>query len=531
MTTGLHIRFRNAEVTDFDEQLREIGTASVIGRARDVDIVLPDPGVSRRHALIRPGDADEWLLEDLHSTRGTWLNGRRLEPGESATIGDGDLVEIRPWSLLVGGDHRSRGTLLSPSLGGGTILEAVAAPLLRERFDAIVAAVRRATTRLGEEEILGAMLESLIEASELDRAMILQIDGDVTRAVAIRARERNEERNPRSYSSTLVSAAMSRESTVRIEESPEMSGAESIIASGAGEALARTIRVEDAAELTLYADRRATRGEDPELVAWFDAVAALCEVALRMQQGRRAEKERAMLAADMVAARAVQELLLPEAEGRGGGLSWRSLAIPGVEIAGDLLEVRPVGESLHVMLGDVSGKGARAGLVMAGAQACADTLVETGLGPGELVARLDEWVIRNTPDDVFLTLWCGRFEPDGTVRFVDAGHGHFLVDRADGRVEEPTFEGRLILGVQVVETRESSLQLGPGDSLVVYSDGLVEEAGPDDTRRTQFGRPRLEAALAEHGPDPVAIHADLMSWCQRTRLGDDLTILVVTRDA
>lgn len=309
-----------------------------------------------------------------------------------------------------------------------------------------------------------------------------------------------------------------------------MSGAASIIASGAGEAIARSLRVDDDVHLTLYADRRATRGEDPELVAWFDAVASLCEVALRMQQGRRAEAARAKLAADMVAARAVQELLLPDAEGRSGGLSWRSLAIPGVEIAGDLLEVRLAGDDLHVMLGDVSGKGARAGLVMAGAQACADTLVEAGLGPGDLVARLDEWVIRNTPDDVFLTLWCARIGPDGTVRFVDAGHGHFLVHRADGRVEEPPYDGRLILGVQVVETVESTIRLDPGDSLVVYSDGLVEEPGSDE-HRTQFGRPRLHQALAAHGPDPAAIHSTLVEWCGRERLGDDLTILVITRDA
>lgn len=531
MTTPIQIRFRNAEITDLDEQLRELTAPAVIGRARDVDIVLPDPGVSRRHAMIKPAPSGEWVIEDLHSTRGTWLSGRRLDPGESAVIGDGDLIEIRPWSLLVGGPQQNRGTLLSPSVTTGLVEEAVAAPMLRERFDAIVAAVRRATSRVGEEEILGVMLESLVDASDLDRAMILRIEDAETRAIAIRAREREEERYPRSYSSTLVKAALSRDTTVRMEEHPEMSGAESIIASGAGEALARSIRIGDEEPMTLYADRRSMSGEDPELVAWFDAVASLCEVALRMQRGRHAEAERAMMAADMIAARAVQELLLPDADGQAGPISWRSLAIPGVEIAGDLLEVRPIDDALHVMLGDVSGKGARAGLVMAGAQACADTLLESGLGPGELVAKLDQWVIRNTPDDVFLTLWCARVEADGRVRFVDAGHGHFLVHRADGTVESPPSEGRLILGVQEAETVESEFQLGPGDSLVVYSDGLVEETGPEDTGKTQFGNARLEDTLQIHGPDPIAIHATLVGWCGRERLSDDFTLLVITRDA
>lgn len=530
VTNSIQIRLRNGDITDFDEQVREITSCVVIGRARDADIVLPDQEVSRRHAVIRPTPEGGWALEDLHSKHGTRLNGRRVEPGESVPLQPGDVAVIQPWSLVVGGSEHSRGTLVMASQSTGTIEDAVASPLLRERFDSIVAAVRRATSRLGDEESLGAMLESLLEASELDRAMVLRVEEQETRAIAIRARDRNDEVNPRSYSSTLLNAAMARETTVRIEEHSEMSGAESIIASGASEALARTIRIDGSGALALYADRRSTRGEDPELVAWFDAVASLCEVAIRMQQGRQAEADRAKLAADMAAARAVQELLLPDAEGRSGDLSWRSLAIPGVEIAGDLLQVRLVDQSLHVMLGDVSGKGARAGLVMAGAQACADTLLESGLGPGELVARLDEWAIRTTPMNVFLSLWCGRIEPDGTVRFVDAGHGHFLVHRADGRIESPPYERRLILGVERDETVESLLRLEPGDSLIVYSDGLVEEPESDE-HRTLFGLPRLQAALTTHGPDPAAIHAALVAWCGREQLGDDLTILVVTRDA
>ncbi len=530
VTEPLQVRFRNPEITDLDEEIREITSPVIVGRARDADIMLPDPGVSRRHASFRPAADGEWILEDLHSTRGTTLNGRTLDPGESVVVCVGDVIEILPWTLVIGGAAKSRGQLLSSSMTMGTIQDAVAAPFLRERFDALVEAVQRAIRRGGEEEIFGAMLDSLLQASDLDRALVLQIDGDDARAASLRARDRAEERNPRPFSRTLVNEALGRATTVRMEEHPEFSGAESIIASGAGEALARIISDGDAQPYTLYADRRATRGEDPELVAWFDAVAALCEVALRMQRGRRAETERARLLAEMESARAVQELLLPETTGRLGSLSWRSLAVPGVEIAGDLLEVRAVGDSLHVMLGDVSGKGARAGLVMAGAQACADTLVDIGLGPGELVARLDDWAIRNTPDDVFITLWCGRVGPDGSVRFVDAGHGHLLVHRADGRLETVPDNGRWIIGLDRTETEEAELQLEPGDSLIVFSDGLVEEPGrdPSDGR---YDLDRLHASITRHGPDPVAIHADLVEWCGRDRLGDDLTMLVVRRDA
>ncbi len=533
MEHALHVRFRNAEVTDLEEEIREIVSPMVMGRGRDADIVLHDPGVSRRHASFRPGPDGEWLIEDLHSTRGTWLNGRRLEPGESAAIGDGDLIEIRPWSMLVGGASKSRGQLLSSSMTVGTIQDAVAAPFLRERFDAIVAGVQRATMRGGQEEIFGAMLDSLLQASELDRAMVLRIEGDDARAVAIRARERSEERHPRPFSRTLVNEALGRATTVRMEEHPEFSGAESIIASGAGEALARVISDAENNPFTLYADRRAVQGEDPELVAWFDVVAELCSVALRVQRGRNAEAERAMLAAEMVAARAVQEVLLPSTEGRLGSLSWRSLAIPCIGIAGDMMVARQVGDGLHAMLGDVSGKGARAGLVMAGTQACADTLADAGFHPAEIVSRLDDWAIRNTPEDMFVSLWCGRVESNGQVRFVVAGHPHVYVRRANGQVERPEMETRLILGVLASESPETVLQLESGDALIVYSDGLFEEfrtSDRSDEAKEQFGEDRVKASIERHGADPAAIHQDLMDWCGHTQLKDDLTILVIQRD-
>ncbi len=495
-----------------------------------MDVLLLDPGVSRRHASLRPGDDGGWLIEDLHSTRGTWVNGRRLAPGEIAAVVEGDLVEINPWSLLVLGREATAGVVLDDGDVGGSIAEAVSDPQLRDRFDGLVTAVRRASTRTGEEEVFGALLECLLDGCELDRAMILRIEDDVTRAVAIRSSERSEEIKPRPFSATLLRASIESGRTVRLEEHPDVDQAQSFAIAGVREALCRCVdqdSTDASVRLAVYADCRMGIADD-ELVAWFDAIAELCAVSIRMQQGRLAESERAQMVAEMNAARAVQEVLLPSESGSMGDLSWQIVAIPGRTIAGDLVDLRRNGDGLHLVLGDVSGKGARAGMVMAGAQACADTLAESGLAPDAIVERLDAWAVRTIPEGCFITLWCGHLGAGGGLEYVDAGHGLALVRHADGSISSLGGERRPPVGIEEFPATASKAVLAPGEALILFSDGLVEE--PSSSRDgDRYGLERVEASIRAHGADPAAILADLVDWCERDHFDDDLTVLVVRR--
>jgi hypothetical protein len=129
--TSIRLRLRNAETTRLEEEIHDLRGPAVLGRSRDADILLSDPGVSRRHASLRPGEDGGWLIEDLHSTRGTSVNGRRMAPGEFSKIVEGDLIEINPWSMLVLGHETTGGVLLDGDQVGGEIAEAFASPHLR----------------------------------------------------------------------------------------------------------------------------------------------------------------------------------------------------------------------------------------------------------------------------------------------------------------------------------------------------------------------------------------------------------------
>ena len=199
------------------------------------------------------------------------------------------------------------------------------------RFDGLVDAVRRTAGWSGEEEVFAAMLDSLLAASDLDRVMLLRVEGLETRAVSIRARCVGTRRpSLAAFARTLLAAALEREGTVRMEADPDIAGGQSLVISGAGEAFCRRVESEeDGVVLAIYGDRPSLDGDSEELVAWFDAIADLLEVAMRMQRGRRAEAERARLSADMHAARAVQELLLPATDGHWGKIAWNTSPFPG----------------------------------------------------------------------------------------------------------------------------------------------------------------------------------------------------------
>ena len=144
VTTPLRLRIRNAEATGLEEEIREFTGPAIFGRSRDVDVLLLDPGISRRHASLRPGEDGGWLDRGSPFDPGTWVNGRRLAPGEISAIVEGDLVEINPWSLLVLGREATAGVVLDDGDVGGSIAEAVSDP-----------AVARSLRRPGERGATG----------------------------------------------------------------------------------------------------------------------------------------------------------------------------------------------------------------------------------------------------------------------------------------------------------------------------------------------------------------------------------------
>ena len=245
--------------------------------------------------------------------------------------------------------------------------------------------------------------------------------------------------------------------------------------------------------------------------------------------------DRLSLKGDLEIARDIQLAMLPEGLHRAGDAVMCGVTQPANTVGGDFYDIleRPDGR-IVIALGDVSGKGSPAALLMALLLAMLRTLVDEGLETSRLVARLNVQVERHSPSSRFITFFYGLYDPDsGRLQFVNAGHLPPILRRRDGRVERVGSAGHgFALGMFNKATYEThEITLTPGDLLVLYSDGITEA---EDARGRAFEESGIEAVLANISTDaPDVIGRALLAAAQKhagdRRLADDLTALVLKR--
>jgi len=212
-------------------------------------------------------------------------------------------------------------------------------------------------------------------------------------------------------------------------------------------------------------------------------------------------------------------------------LEFAAEFIPVSEIGGDYYDVFALeGGRLGVALGDVMGKGVPAALLAANLKACLHAQVRGGgAGPAEILARVNRVFGELTPRGLFATLFYGVFDFEaGTFSFVSAGHEPGLLVRRDGR-EERLDSGGTVLGLfEESDYRTGRVDLGPGDLVVLHSDGLTDRVSPSGEL---YGAARLHDAARRVHRDPVRIAlytllGDVQGWSGGRPAEDDQTLIV-----
>ncbi len=202
------------------------------------------------------------------------------------------------------------------------------------------------------------------------------------------------------------------------------------------------------------------------------------------------------------------------------------------EVGGDFYDFYFVGENqLAFLVADVSGKGIPAALFMMTAKTIIKDLAESGLPVDEVLTLTNDRLCKNNEAGMFVTVWMGILNlKTGLVRFANAGHNPPLVRRGSGGFEYFRSRPCLVLaGMEGVRYRAGEMQLAPGDTIFLYTDGVTEATNADEEL---YGETRLNRSLDACGGGTIdglcrRIKADVDAFVEDAPQFDDITMLAL----
>lgn len=244
----------------------------------------------------------------------------------------------------------------------------------------------------------------------------------------------------------------------------------------------------------------------------------------------RIEKER--IEEELLIAKSIQQGLLPDPVPESDQLDIAARNISSHQVGGDYFDIlkTPSGQLLFA-IGDVTGKGIPAALLMANLQAMLHVLLPIDISLSDASAQINNIIYQNTPSDKFITFFWGIFDPDSfDFRFVNAGHNPPLLFRENQEEPKELEEGGLILGaMSMTPYTEQNITLRTGDLLVFYTDGVTEALNEDETE--EFGKERLLDCIKNNRNSTAEeVQRNIIEEVLKFSKGkqyDDITLIVI----
>jgi serine phosphatase RsbU (regulator of sigma subunit) len=523
-----------------------------LGRASGNAIQLLDSTVSKEHAEFALA-GERWTIRDLGSRNGTRVNGR--DAHAPVPLVAGDRVEVGHVLLSISDTPRDDVTRFSTSEHVGSSLKLKASDVLQRPTGGtdggrvlrlLVEAGQMLVVQRSLEETCQAILGLVETALPASRLVILLRDGgpaaspgpDGLRQVAARYRGGRAE-EPLALSKTILNSVLAENASVITSDAandPRFLSQKSIIAHPIHSAMAVPLFDNNQVLGILYVDSSdplVTYGQrELELLTLLGNMAAVKITNLRLNE---AELVRQRLAHELATATRLQQHMLGEPPPLPGWLCHARIETC-YEVGGDLYDVHLREDGTVVLLvGDVSGKGTSAALLMMSTLSAARVLYDLSSGPLEFVRRLNASVFRSSDERSFVTLFVGWLDPEsGQLRYVNAGHPEpHLVRRGALRTLEST-GGFVGISPDSAWT-EGEVVVQDGETLAVYSDGIPDAQRDPSLGDEFFDFERLAAALREaEGERGLAAMADhvirsIDAFAAGEHRADDVTLLLLRR--
>jgi phosphoserine phosphatase RsbU/P len=524
-----------------------------IGRQADNDLVLRDNRASRRHAQI-VFENGAYVVEDLNSRHGTWVNGERaarrvLRNSDRIDFGVQDSYQL---TITFDKDdiHRLLDQFSSASrsddeAGGGDLA----------KLRSLVEVARALQNSLSTHEVLTAVVDAGLAVTGCERGFLLlrnprDKDADLDVSVA-----RDRFGKPLDASDLRVPTSLIRRALVSRRELLSMSFDPNEITGMRPELTVATLELRSVVCLPLI-QIRGGLGEDTRNVSPMDNTVGLLymdsrdapadlsagnrellqtlaiEASTILENARLLDEERAKIRIEdeLKIARDIQQGLQPSFMPTVGWFRAAGSSLPSTQVGGDYFDVHPISpHAWAAVVADVSGKGVSSALLASLLQGMFVMTSDDPLHIKPRLTRLNEFLLERTRGEKYATVFYCILDSSGLLSYANAGHcAPFLVSR-DGRLRSLHTTSMPVGMIESAPFQTVQTQLEPGDKIVIYSDGLTEAEGVDGAF---FDTDRLRQCLRDGvALGATALHASLLEALDRFTDGgavrDDITALVI----
>ena len=512
----------------------EPGQDLLFGRGSQCEIKLPEATISRQHGRLISSEEGCFLV-DLGSRLGSFVNDTQCQKDANSPITTGDMIRIGPWTFRA--SVRKGAPVSMQTIDDSIEVEARVQRMTRSDLGHIAqhrltllmecsAAINKATNI---QELGTLLVKSAIGGTGFQRAAMIMPVGESGEIEVVGFLDGDSrDASGTTFSRSLLEGASHGDVACMLSGDTAGFG-QSIADLNIHSAICSGIMVDNTLVAYLYLDAREQEQQiQPDAAGFCQALSQMAGLAYANLRRLENQIEQTRLEHDLSAAREAQQLMIPKDVSAGEVFGWGRVFRPGKEASGDLLDIIPLSDTqLALVVGDVSGKGAGAAILMASAQAFLHSRIRMGCSPEEAVTAVNKFVSKRSAMNRFLTLWVGIFDAEKKVlTYVDAGHGHWAIRRADGRAEAPPTPDGFLIGIDANSAyRNATLLVEPGDRVIIFSDGIPEQ---QDASSEQYGVDRVYELVSQSPSaeeDVKRLLDAVMKWGNTTNLDDDTTIV------
>jgi len=533
-----------------DGQMKTVpltGTRLSIGRSSAAELCFPeDAGLSRQHFAFQP-EGDDWTVQDLGSKNGTFVNNIPLKarlilkPGDRVTAGHlvivfaPDAADPAARVVVFEGESSSPTTStvvtsLARALSNQTMATERGGPNASAPMQALIHAGQELTENRPLHELFPVILDLAIEAVNAQRGVLMILEGD---GLVARAHKGDGFR----ISTAVRDRVLKERSSILVRDAQlddAFKGRMSIVEQKVHTMMAVPLQTKDRIIGLIYLDSpfilREFTKDDLSLLTVMANIAAI-----RIENARLAEVEQAerIMARELSQAAEIQGRVLPET----------APDVPGADLAGFNMACRTVGGDYYdfftypdgrvaLALGDVSGKGMPASLMMMALQARVQVLAEDPGNLAHFMTRLNKATCAKCPSNRFITFFFSVLNAaTGELAYANAGHNPPILVRANGDAEMLEGGGPVLGILSIAPYSEMHAQLDHGDMLVLYSDGVTEA---NNAAYDEFDEERFIEVLKAHRTLPAteivqAVIQAVTEFAAGAPQADDITLLVAKR--